>query len=229
MTQEQVSHMFNAIAKRYDRGNRILSFGIDQKWRKLLTQHLPNKNDLRLLDLATGTCDQLLTLMETEKITEAIGIDLAEEMLAIGKKKVAASSYADQIELKCASALEIPAPDASFDCVTISFGIRNVQGNCLKEIFRLLSPGGRALILEFSLPENRIVRFLHLLYLRKILPTIGGWISKEKSAYRYLNQTIETYPYGKAFLSLMEKEGFVNLKALPLTFGVATLYIGDKP
>lgn len=228
-TQVRVSHMFNAIAKSYDRVNRILSFGIDQRWRKLLASHLPEKENLRLLDLATGTCDQLLTLMETDKVVEALGIDLAEDMLSLGKEKVASTSYASQVELKVASALEIPAKDNSFDCVTISFGIRNVQGNCLAEIFRVLAPGGRALILEFSLPENRLVRSMHLFYLRKILPTIGGFVSKEKSAYSYLNQTIESYPYGEKFLQMMEREGFVDLKAIPLTMGVATLYVGEKP
>ncbi|NGX26659.1 MAG: Demethylmenaquinone methyltransferase [Chlamydiae bacterium] len=227
--QKQVSMMFNAISKSYDQVNRILSFGIDQKWRKTLTEHLPEKKNLRLLDLATGTCDQLLSLMETEKIAEALGIDLAQEMLAIGEKKVAATPYAEKVELKLASALEIPSSDSSFDCVTISFGIRNVQGNCLQEIFRVLAPGGKVLILEFSLPQNRLIRSLHLFYLRKILPAVGGWVSKEKSAYSYLNQTIESFPYGKDFLALMEKEGFVDLRALPLTFGVATLYVGEKP
>ncbi|MDN3506249.1 MAG: bifunctional demethylmenaquinone methyltransferase/2-methoxy-6-polyprenyl-1,4-benzoquinol methylase UbiE [Simkaniaceae bacterium] len=229
MTQGQVSQMFNAIAKSYDRVNRILSFGIDQRWRKLLASYLPEKENLRLLDLATGTCDQLLTLMETEKVVEALGIDLAEEMLSLGREKVAATSYANQVELKVASALEIPVSENSFDCVTISFGIRNVQGNCLEEIFRVLAPGGRALILEFSLPENRLVRSMHLLYLRKILPLVGGFVSKEKSAYNYLNKTIESYPYGEKFLQMMEKEGFVDFKAIPLTLGVATLYVGEKP
>ena len=112
--QKQVSMMFNAISKRYDQVNRILSFGIDQKWRKKLSEHLPEKKNLRLLDLATGTCDQLLSLMETEKIAEALGIDLAQEMLALGEKKVAATPYAEKVELKLASALEIPSSDSSF-------------------------------------------------------------------------------------------------------------------
>jgi len=228
-TQAQVSHMFNAIAKQYDRVNRILSFGIDQKWRKLLASNLPEKENLRLLDLATGTCDQLLTLMETNKVAKALGIDLAEDMLSLGGKKVAATPFAEKVELQVASALSIPAKDSSFDVVTISFGIRNVQGNCLSEIFRVLAPGGRALILEFSLPENKIIRSAHLFYLRKILPTIGGFVSKEKSAYSYLNKTIESYPYGEKFLQMMEREGFVDFKAIPLTLGVATLYIGEKP
>ena len=228
-TQTQVSHMFNAISKRYDRVNRIVSFGIDQKWRKTVASHLPEKENLRLLDLATGTCDQLIALLETEKVSAAVGIDLAEEMLAIGLEKLSHTPYAEKVELKVASASEIPFSDNTFDCVTISFGIRNVQGNCLREIYRALAFGGKAMILEFSLPKNRLIRSLHLFYLRKMLPLIGGWMTKEKEAYCYLNQTIEAYPYGKNFLQLMEKEGFVDCKAIPLTLGVATLYIGEKP
>jgi demethylmenaquinone methyltransferase/2-methoxy-6-polyprenyl-1,4-benzoquinol methylase len=227
--QAQVSQMFNAIAKRYDRVNRILSFGIDRLWRSQLKQHLPEENNLHLLDLATGTCDQLLALMGTEKIEKAVGIDLAQEMLLIGQKKISASPYSQKISLQCASALSIPFSKPSFDCITISFGIRNVQGNCLKEIYRVLKPKGRALILEFSLPKNRVIRGAHLLYLRKILPFVGGLFTKKTSAYRYLNQTIESFPYGEKFLTLMENEGFIHCKAIPLTFGIATLYIGDKP
>lgn len=227
--QEQVSSMFNAISKGYDRVNRCLSLGIDQRWRKTLARHLPEKKNLKLLDLATGTCDQLILLMQTGKIASGMGIDLADEMLAIGKKKISKLSFAKKIELMHASASKLPFPDQSFDCASITFGIRNVQGNCLKEMYRVLAPEGRALILEFSLPKNRLVRFFHLLYLRNVLPIIGGIMTKEKGAYRYLNQTIEAYPYGERFLSMMKREGFSNCRAIPLTFGVATLYVGERP
>lgn len=227
--QTQVPHMFNAIAKRYDQVNRILSFGIDQKWRKQVGNYLPAKKNLRLLDLATGTCDQLLALMETKKIGQAVGIDLAEEMLTIGNQKIAASPFSKNIELKVASASSLPFADHSFDCVTIAFGIRNIQGNALQEMYRILTPGGRALILEFSLPKSRCIRFFHLFYLRHILPFIGGWITKEKSAYLYLNKTIEAFPYGDKFIAMMQQEGFVDCRAVPFTFGVATLYVGEKP
>lgn len=227
-SQAQVSQMFNTISSSYDKVNRILSFGIDLHWRKKMCKYLPKKNNLRVLDLATGTCDQLMSLLKSNQISYAMGLDLAEEMLEIGRKKIAASPYTPKIELKIGSALEIPAPSASFNCVTMSFGIRNVQGNCLSEIFRVLAPKGKALILEFSLPKNKVIRGLHLFYLRKVLPQIGGWISGERKAYSYLNQTIETFPYGGAFLALMAEAGFVGLQAIPLTFGVATLYIGEK-
>ncbi len=229
MTQRQVSQMFNEISSSYDWVNRILSFGIDRRWRKRLLSHLPKKKDLRLLDLATGTGDQLLSLLKSGKIGDAVGIDLAEEMLSIGRKKIIAQGYGDQVRMQVGSATKIPSEDSLFDCVTISFGIRNVQGDCLPEIYRVLKPKGKVLILEFSLPKNRIIRVLHLFYLRHILPFVGGLISGKRSAYRYLNKTIESFPYGDQFLARMERSGFIKLKAIPLTFGVATLYIGVKP
>lgn len=226
--QTIVSQMFNAISPAYDFVNRVLSFGIDARWRKRVNQHLPNHSNLEVIDLATGTCDQILSVMKSQKVDSAVGIDLAEEMLNKGREKVARSPFHTQIDLKLASALEIPEEDASFDCATMSFGIRNVQGNCLPEILRVLKPGGKALILEFSTPQNRLVRSLHFLYLRKILPTIGGLISKKKSAYRYLNETIEAFPSGEQFLSMMREAGFTSAVAYPMTFGVATLYVGEK-
>jgi demethylmenaquinone methyltransferase/2-methoxy-6-polyprenyl-1,4-benzoquinol methylase len=228
-TDSKISQMFNAISRRYDQVNRLVSFGIDQKWRKVLASHLPEKSNLKLLDLATGTCDQLLEILETGKVEKALGIDLAEGMLALGREKIEASGLQEKVELKVASALAIPVEENSYDCVTISFGIRNVQGNCLREIFRVLAPGGRALILEFSLPRNALVKQMHLFYLRRVLPAVGGLVSKQKSAYQYLNKTIEAFPYGEDFLALMEQEGFVDLRAIPLTMGVATLYVGEKP
>lgn len=227
-TQELVSHMFNDISKRYDRVNRVLSLGIDRRWRKTLMRHLSGEN-LSLLDCATGTCDQLLSLMRTGRIDRAVGIDLAEQMLEIGQKKVGQTPYASQIELILGNALEMPLDSDSFDCITMTFGIRNVQGDCLPEMHRVLKSGGKVLILEFSLPKNRLIRTLHLTYLRHILPFVGGLLSKNPKAYRYLNQTIESFPYGEAFLERMRQAGFAQTKALPLTFGIATLYIGVKP
>lgn len=229
-TEEAVSEMFNGISEKYDLANRLLSLGIDKSWRKKITAALPQRPNLRLLDLATGTGDQLLSLMESGKIAYALGIDIAEEMVKIGKKKAALTPFADAIDMEVASALSIPAKESAFDCATISFGIRNVADPslCLREMHRVLSPGGKALILEFSLPRNLLIRQLHLLYLRHVVPTVGGMVSGQKAAYRYLNKTIEDFPYGTAFTALMEEAGFVHVEALPLTFGVATLYIGVK-
>lgn len=229
--ESTISKMFNQISPTYDRVNRILSFGIDKSWRKRLVAKLPELNELKLLDVATGTCDQLMTILEhsSSKI-QAVGIDIAEDMVKLGEEKLKNKPYASQIFLQIGSAAKLPFPDASFDCATISFGIRNMEdvNQCLSEIYRVLKKGGRLLILEFSLPSNRIIRSGSLFYLRHLLPKLGGWISKNKSAYSYLNQTIESFPHGKQFCNLLKKVGFTHVKAEPLTFGIASLYQGDK-
>jgi demethylmenaquinone methyltransferase/2-methoxy-6-polyprenyl-1,4-benzoquinol methylase len=163
-------------------------------------------------------------------VKSIVGIDLAAEMVAIGEKKIAAKPYADSVTLKVASALEIPYPDNSFDCVTISFGIRNVTDvlGCLKEFLRVLKPGGRALILEGTIPRNALLRGIHVFYMRHVLPRIGGWISKKQDAYRYLNETIETFPHGEAFSRLMHTAGFAHTVIHPLMGGIVTIYQGDK-
>lgn len=230
-TQPSIPEMFNAISPSYDKVNGILSFGLDKIWRNALIKWLPWKNNLQLLDLATGTCDQLLALLKkTKNISYALGIDLAKEMLEIGQKKVDLSPFREIIELQIADAESIPVENECFDCVTIAFGIRNVQSKnkCLKEIFRVLSPGGRVLILEFSLPKNVLLRPFYLFYLRTLLPFVGGLFSKNKQAYRYLNQSIEQFPSTEDFCTIMRKNGFENIYAQPLTFGIVTLYVGDK-
>lgn len=223
--------MFNEISPTYDRANSILSLGIHRYWRGKLARALPQKEKLKLLDCATGTCDQIISLMDRDKkIHLAVGIDLACEMLKIGKNKLKLKRYGHLVELKEASIAEIPYPENSFDCVTLSFGIRNVEdvSGCLKEIHRVLSDKGRLLILEFSLPKMSLLKKLHLFYLRYVLPKVGGWVSKNAQAYRYLNETIESFPYGEKFCTLLQEAGFKNVKATALTFGIATLYQGDK-
>ena len=191
---------------------------------------LPEKNDLDVLDLATGTGDQLITLAETGKLRSGVGIDLAEKMLAIGREKIVAKQLDRLLTLQTGDAGAIPFPDNSFDAVSITFGIRNVLDvpTALREISRVLRPNGRALILEFSLPRNGFVRHSYLFYFRHILPRLGGLISGDSHAYRYLNQTVETFPYGEAFCSLMRESGFTSVQATELTFGIATIYSGDK-
>ncbi|HSX03769.1 MAG TPA: bifunctional demethylmenaquinone methyltransferase/2-methoxy-6-polyprenyl-1,4-benzoquinol methylase UbiE [Rhabdochlamydiaceae bacterium] len=226
-----ISKMFNQISPTYDLLNRILSFGIDRRWRKQLVSKLPQLKKLKVLDIATGTCDQLLAIMEHSSAEiHAVGIDIAEEMIKLGREKLQKKSYADQVELQIGSAAHLPFGDETFDCVTISFGIRNMEQMqvCLKEIYRVLKKEGRLLILEFSLPENRLIRNGSLFYLKSLLPKLAGWISKNKPAYSYLNQTIVSFPYGEAFCTLLKEAGFVGTRYTPLTFGVASLYQGDK-
>ena len=229
-SRKEVFRMFDRIAHRYDFLNHFLSLNRDKAWRKKLAAQLPEGDRLDVLDLATGTADQLLSLFASGRVATGTGVDPAEKMLEIGREKIAGRGLADKIKLVTGSAEKIPAADGSFDAVTISFGIRNVTDvpRALAEMHRILRPGGRALILEFSLPKNGFIRRGYLLYFRKILPRLGGLISGDRYAYRYLNETVETFPYGEAFCALMREAGFVDVAAKPLTFGVATIYRGDK-
>ena len=228
--KSEVWKMFNHISPSYDKVNRILSLGVDQYWRRKVAHFLPKKEKIRLLDCATGTGDQIFSLMKSKRVDRAVGVDLASEMLRIGKKKLKEKPYSKRVMLKQACMSALPFADGSFDCATISFGIRNVENveKCLKEIHRVLTLNGRILVLEFSLPSNQKLKAAHLFYLRHFIPKIGGWISKNKEAYRYLNETIESFPYGENFCALLSSAGFKNVKAHPLTFGVVTLYQGDK-
>lgn len=223
--------IFDKIAPTYDVTNRVLSFGRDLSWRRKLSKHLPPKKNLKILDLATGTGDQIISLFSNPKISiqKVTGLDLSKEMLEIAKKKLASLVSQEKVNFLQASGEQIPLPANSFDAVTLSFGIRNMPNpsQALKEMHRVLKPQGKCLILEFSLPPFPIKPF-YLLYLRKILPRIGGFLSKSKEAYRYLNETIETFPYGRAFVNLMKGEGFQKIEIHPLMFGSVTLYIGEK-
>lgn len=230
-SRENIHKMFDQISPTYDLANRVMTFNLDQLWRKKIVKMLPNRKEMVLLDCATGTGDQLICLMENSKqIKRAIGIDLAAEMVAIGEKKVKDKPYADALSFQIASALELPFADNTFDCVTISFGIRNVTDvkKALSEFYRVLKPEGRVLILEGTVPKNKALQMIHLFYLRHFLPRIGALISKNNYAYRYLNETIETFPSGEDFCSIMRAVGFSDGKANLQTGGIATIYSGNK-
>lgn len=224
--------MFNRVAHRYDPLNRILSFGLHSLWRRRVARLLANHGGQRVLDLATGTGDQLLGLLGGgNRIHFAVGMDPAERMLDIGRRKLDQARHGSIVCLLNGSATEIPAKNGEFDAVTISFGIRNVDdvSQALREAFRVLRPGGRFLVLEFSLPESPWLRQVYLIYLRKILPRVGGIISGDPFAYRYLNETIETFPYGGQFCELLTQAGFEQVVARPLTWGIVTVYRGARP
>jgi demethylmenaquinone methyltransferase/2-methoxy-6-polyprenyl-1,4-benzoquinol methylase len=230
-SREKVWRMFDRIAGRYDLLNRLLSFRQDVRWRKKLVQHFPSAKNLQMLDLATGTADVLLSLFkQSENLERGVGIDMAREMLKVGRGKVHKEQKDNQIVLYPADAMHLPFRDNSFHLVTIAFGIRNVLdlNKGLGEMNQVLKKGGRLLVLEFSLPSSRWFRKIYLFYFRKILPVIGGIISGDMYAYNYLNQTVETFPYGEEFCNLMLEAGFSKVKFVPLTFGIASIYIGDK-
>lgn len=231
-SRKEVWRMFDRIAHRYDTLNRSLSLGRDVSWRKRLRRHLPSDREILLVDLATGTADQILFLLNgPANIREARGYDLSEEMLARGREKISRKGLSDLVSLHTGDAMNSPLPENSADVVTISFGIRNVEDvpTALRDMRRILVPGGKLLILECSLPSNPLMRKAYLFYFRRVLPRVGGWVSGDRNAYRYLNQTVETFPCGEAFCQLMREAGFERVAAEPMTFGVATLYVGVKP
>lgn len=223
--------MFNRISARYDLLNRLLSLGLDVAWRKRLTQMMPNRPNLKLLDLATGTADVLISLTKINpNIETGTGLDMAEKMLEIGREKIKREGLDDQLTLQAGDANKLPFESNAYDCTTISFGIRNIDHpqTALKEMHRVLNSQGRALVLEFSIPKNPIIRMGHLFYLRTVVPILGWIVSGEYKAYKYLNQTIEDFPYGDDFCELMRLCGFQEVKATQLLFGTATIYQGDK-
>lgn len=223
--------MFDRIAKRYDVLNRVLSFRRDVAWRRFLYEKLPEGSGLEVLDLATGTGDVLLGLVAAgDKVARGVGVDKSSRMLAYGSKKVEARGLTGKLKLLRSDASELGIKGESFDAATMAFGIRNVAdvAGTLREIGRILKPGGRVLILEFSLPGNRVIRGLYLFYFRHILTRIGAIVSGDRDAYRYLNRTVEGFPRGEAFCLMLRDAGFESVRAHPLTFGVATLYEGDK-
>jgi demethylmenaquinone methyltransferase/2-methoxy-6-polyprenyl-1,4-benzoquinol methylase len=221
-TKAESPALFDRIATTYDTVNRILSFGIDGLWRRRVVHRLPQGN---VLDLACGTGELALAIARKEGI-RVTGLDLSEGMLEVARRRTEGQS----ITLIHGDAQQLPLPDGSFDATTIAFGIRNVPDvpAALAEMHRVLRPGGRTFILEFSLPANRVVRALHCFYLRHVLPRVGGWVSGDREAYRYLNITIEAFPYGEDFLDLVREAGFSDCTATPLTMGIATLYEGRR-
>lgn len=227
---EQIRNMFGAIAPRYDFLNRLLSLGIDRRWRRIAVGLVRCGAGGRVLDVATGTGDVALTIAaRTSPDVRVTGIDFCEEMVAIGREKVAASPYAERIELIVAPCEEIPFPDGTFASVTIAFGIRNVvdRPRGLAEMYRILQPGGNAVILEFSTPVFPPFRALYYWYFLTVLPAIGG-IFSQKSAYRYLPESVLEFPNREEFKKLMTQAGFRNPTHRDVTFGIATIYCGDK-
>lgn len=222
--------IFDQVANTYDFLNHFLSLGIDLWWRKQLRKELPNCKSLEILDLATGTADLALELAKDSRVKQVTGIDLSQEMLKIGETKRLRTPIGNKLSLHVGDGVQIPYPDNSFDVVTVAFGIRNFHSplECLKNARRVLRPGGKILVLEFSLPKWSWLRVPYLFYFRKILPFLGGLFSGQKWAYRYLNTSVEAFPQGKEFISLMEEAGFSKTNYRPLTAQVACLYWGES-
>ncbi|MBF0570236.1 MAG: bifunctional demethylmenaquinone methyltransferase/2-methoxy-6-polyprenyl-1,4-benzoquinol methylase UbiE [Candidatus Omnitrophica bacterium] len=223
--------MFNAISGRYDFLNSLLSLGQDLRWRRALKRFLPDSEGQTILDLATGTAGVLIVLAKNNPmIKRGYGVDLAVKMLEIGRKKIKLQHLDDRLVLKKADAQALPFPDEAFDCVTISFGIRNIPDLrlVLLEMYRVAKKGGRIIILEFSKPENPLLKAGHWLYLQMVVPLVGFLFSGNFKAYTYLNQTIQAFPYGDRFCKILKQMGFVNIEPHPLMGGAATIYVAQK-
>ena len=223
--------MFDRIAARYDLLNHVLSFGQDLAWRAKAGRLIRDYPHDTVLDLACGTCDLLLSAFRYNKdIRCGIGIDMADNMLRIGFDKIRTRGLARKICLAKGDGMDLPVADCAVDFAMISFGIRNMAdpAKSLSELYRILKQGGRLAVLEFSLPKNRLIKAVYLIYFRKILPRIGGLISGDRFAYSYLNRTVEEFYYGKQFCDMMGNAGFANIEMKPLTFGIVTIYVGEK-
>ena len=216
--------MFGSIAPRYDLANHLLSCGIDFYWRKRVAEIVASRRPNKIVDLATGTGDLALALQRKMPQAEVIGADFSEEMLAIAKRKGVRQTM-------LADAMRLPFDDTSVDCVTVAFGLRNMEdyGGALREMARVLKPPGHLLVLEFSLPRMSILRAVYRFYLHRCLPLLGSFLTKKKSAYDYLGDSIEQFPNGEAMLRLMESSGLNHASAEPLTGGIVTIYTAEKP
>lgn len=223
--------MFDRISDRYDLLNHLLSFGQDILWRRKLSRMMKAVPHDVVLDLACGTCDQILSAFRLNSdIGLVLGIDMAGRMLRIGSEKVASKGLSNKVRLVKGDGMVLPLADNSVDFAMISFGIRNMvdASVSLREFHRILKPCGTLAVLEFSLPANRLIRTLYLSYFRRILPFAGAIISGDRQAYRYLNKTVEDFYDGEQFCNLMTVAGFNNIQTVALSFGTASIYIGKK-
>lgn len=227
--KEQVTKMFDAISKEYDGLNRVISFGIDIKWRKKVVEIVANTNPKFILDIATGTGDMAINLAETnaEKI---VGLDISEGMLDVGKQKILKKGLQDKIEMVVGDSENLPFENDTFDAITVGFGVRNFETleKGLSEIYRVLKPNGIFVILETSVPTKTPFKQGYNMYSKHILPVIGKLFSKDRSAYRYLSDSASVFPYGEALNNILRKIGFINVINKPQTFGVATIYTSSK-
>ena len=227
--KETVKNLFDDIAPRYDLLNHLLSLNIDKSWRRRAVRELEAGQE-ELLDVACGTGDFAIAAVRTG-VKRVTGIDISAGMVDIGKRKVEALGLSGRIALEIGDSEQMRFPDNAFDAVTVAFGVRNFEylEQGLREMCRVLRPGGKVVILEFSMPDRFPMKQLYTLYFRRILPLFGGWISGNRGAYVYLPESVMRFPQGKAFLDIMGRSGFVRAARRKLPGGIASLYTGEKP
>ena len=227
--KEQVEQMFDKISGNYDGLNRVISFGIDVKWRKKVIELVEATKPEAVLDIATGTGDLAISLADTTA-KRIVGLDISEGMLAVGRKKIAAKNLSEKIEMVQADSEALPFEDNSFDAITVAFGVRNFEHleKGLSEIFRVLKPNGIFVVLETSVPTKFPFRQGYYFHTKVLLPVIGKLFSSDKVAYSYLSESAASFPYGDKFNNILRKIGFINVEDKPQTFGVATIYTASK-
>ncbi|HWB92448.1 MAG TPA: bifunctional demethylmenaquinone methyltransferase/2-methoxy-6-polyprenyl-1,4-benzoquinol methylase UbiE [Puia sp.] len=242
--KQQVAEMFDKIAFRYDFLNRFLSGGIDLYWRRRAIRELQDIKrftavghgiaedpaPLQILDVATGTGDMAIMMTRHLPGARVTGIDISKGMLDIGIRKIGRLGLADRIALQTGDSEAIGFPDGHFDAITVAFGVRNFENleKGLREMLRVLRPGGRLVVLEFSQPHTPGVRQVYDLYLRLVAPSVGKMVSSSREAYQYLNDSVKAFPEGAAFVQILDRCGYVHSRMRRLSLGICTLYIGAK-
>lgn len=227
--KEQVTKMFDTISGNYDGLNRVISFGIDIKWRKRVVSIVSQNKPSKILDIATGTGDLAIN-MATTGAKEIIGLDISPGMLEVGKKKIEDKKLGNIIKMVVGDSENLPFEDNTFDAITVAFGVRNFEDlkKGLAEIYRVLKPGGTFVVLETSVPTRTPFKQGYTFYTKYILPAIGKLFSKDRSAYAYLSESAAAFPHGKQFNNILDKIGFIGIENKPQTFGVASIYIATK-
>lgn len=227
----QVREMFDSIAPAYDFMNHAMTLGIDRWWRRVAVNRLRRRSPAEVLDVATGTGDFAVKLCRRLKPRRVLGIDLSEGMLAVAREKVKRLGLDDTISFMQGDCMELPLDDDSVDAVTVAFGVRNFKdlAQGYREMLRVLRPGGRLVVLELSVPPNRVIRWFYNLYAMHVIPFIGGLRSGDRDAYRYLPRSIAAVPQGGEMTAIIEGEGYTDCTFSRLTFGTCTLYCATKP
>ena len=223
--KEQVAQMFDNISSNYDGLNRVISLGIDVKWRKKVVEIVGKNKPKQILDIATGTGD-LALMMAALNPDRIVGLDISAGMLEVGKQKISKANLSDKIEMIVGDSEAMPFDDNTFDAITVSFGVRNFANldKGIQEIARVLKPSGVLVILETSNPTKFPFKQGYKLYTNLFLPVIGKLFSKDKVAYSYLSESANSFPFGVAFNNILQKNGFTHTEDKPVTFGVATIY-----
>ncbi|GAA3926696.1 bifunctional demethylmenaquinone methyltransferase/2-methoxy-6-polyprenyl-1,4-benzoquinol methylase UbiE [Hymenobacter algoricola] len=228
--KSQVAQMFNSIAGKYDFLNHFLSAGTDIYWRRKAVSELTALRPARILDIATGTADFAIESLRLSPETQVTGVDISEGMLEVGRRKLVQKGLTHRIQLELGDSESLPFPDDHFDAVTASFGVRNFENlqKGLREMHRVLRPGGKVVILEFSKPTAFPMKQAYNFYFKRILPVFGKLISKDRAAYTYLPESVQAFPDGPDFLAILQNVGFKTPAWQPLTFGISSIYTAQK-